>query len=135
MPALLTVQEDKPIYLDHDQLFKQLIGTFFAEFIELFFPTVYEQLDFSSLKPLSDELFTDLIAGERRQANIVMEGTLKDQDTLIIIHVESQSYVQENFNERMYHTLVCCILNIEKQSFLLLFSLMTKLETNQTFLK
>nr|WP_026287182.1 transposase [Gracilibacillus lacisalsi] len=99
----MKVHEDTPTYIDHDQLFKQLIGTFFDEFIEVFFPSVHQQLDFSSLKPLSDEVFTDLIHGERRRADIVMEGRLKEQDTLIIIHVESQSYEQKNFHERMYH--------------------------------
>lgn len=102
MPALLMVHEDKPTYIDHDQLFKQLISTFFEEFIALFFPEMHQQLDFSSIKPLADEVFTDLIHGERRQADMVMEVSLKGQDTLLIIHVESQSYTQEKFRERMY---------------------------------
>lgn len=102
MPALLTVHEDKSTYMDHDQLFKQLIGTFFEEFIELFFPEIHQQLDLSSLKPLADEVFTDLIHGERRHADMVMEASLKGQDTLLIIHLESQSYQQKKFNERMF---------------------------------
>src|SRR5690606_36536279 len=51
---------------------------------------------------LSEEVFTDLIEGESRRADIVIEVKLKGRETLIIIHVEPQSYVQSNFHERMY---------------------------------
>lgn len=55
------------------------------------------------MKTLSEEIFTDLIEGDSRRADIVIEANLKGEDTLIIIHVEPQSYVQPNFNARMYH--------------------------------
>lgn len=54
------------------------------------------------MKPLSEELFTDLMKGENRRADIVVEATLKGKETLIIIHVEPQSYHQDNFPQRMY---------------------------------
>ncbi|WP_240468760.1 transposase [Gracilibacillus sp. YIM 98692] len=60
-------------------------------------------MDFSQVKPLSDEVFTDVMKGESRKADIVMEVKLKGRDTLIIIHVEPQSYPQQNFHQRMYH--------------------------------
>ncbi|MBP2242480.1 hypothetical protein J2Z40_003054 [Cytobacillus eiseniae] len=90
-------------YIHHDQLFKQLIHTFFSEFLEAFFPEVHHHIDFSSIKPLSEEMFTDLIEGESRKADIVIEAKLKGEESLIIIQVEPQSYGQSDFNERMYH--------------------------------
>jgi hypothetical protein len=96
------VRENSSQYIHHDQLFKQLIHTFFSEFLEVFFPEVYHHVDFSAMKPLSEEMFTDLIEGESRRADIVIETNLKGDDTLIIIHVEPQSYVQSDFHERMY---------------------------------
>ncbi|MFA1822491.1 hypothetical protein ACDX78_20405 [Virgibacillus oceani] len=33
--------EKRGEYIDHDRLFKLLIQTFFKEFIEAFFPTIY----------------------------------------------------------------------------------------------
>jgi hypothetical protein len=36
-------------------------------------------------------------------SSINVEAKLKGQDTLIIIHVEPQSYGQPDFNQRMYH--------------------------------
>jgi hypothetical protein len=98
----MLVREDTTQYIHHDQLFKQLIHTFFAEFLELFFPEVYHSVDFTSIMPLSEELFTDLIEGETRRADIVIEARLKENETLIVIHVEPQSYVQPEFQERMY---------------------------------
>ncbi|MFN7566977.1 MAG: flagellar assembly protein H, partial [Microcystis sp.] len=35
--------------IDHDRLFKELISTFFVEFIELFFPQLIDYLDRDSI--------------------------------------------------------------------------------------
>ncbi|WP_368975537.1 Rpn family recombination-promoting nuclease/putative transposase [Caldifermentibacillus hisashii] len=104
MPVLTYVYEDAGTsrYTDHDQLFKELIHTFFAEFLELFFPEVHKYIDFSAIRPLSEEVFTDLLGGESRRADIVIEATLKGEETILIIHVEPQSYYQTNFHKRMY---------------------------------
>ncbi|WP_308012604.1 hypothetical protein [Metabacillus rhizolycopersici] len=77
--------------------------TFFAEFLEVFFPEIHFHLDYSVIKPLSEEMFTDLIEGESKRADIVIETKLKGHDTLLIIYVEPQSYSQSGFHERMYH--------------------------------
>lgn len=99
----MLIHETPNTYIHHDQLFKQLIQTFFEEFLEAFFPEVHKSIDFSVLKPLSEEMFTDLLEGESRRADIIIETKLKKQETIIIIHVEPQSYGQPNFHERMYH--------------------------------
>ena len=102
MTLELLVMEDSKSYTTHDQLFKQLIRTFFAEFMEAFFPEVQENIDFSVLKPLSEQMYTDLINGESRTVDILIETKLRNEDTIIIIHIEPQSYHQTNFNERMF---------------------------------
>lgn len=99
----MVIQEEKKKYMNHDQLFKELINNFFIEFLEVFFPDVHEGIDFHSIKPLSEELYTDLIDGENRRVDIVIEAKLKGHDTLIIIHVEPQSTYQSDFQQRMYH--------------------------------
>jgi len=100
--SLTIVLEEETDYTHHDQLFKELIHIFFEEFLEAFFPEVHHHIDFNSIKPLSEEVFTDLFEGESRKADIVIETKLKNMDTIIIIHVEPQSYGQQNFHERMY---------------------------------
>jgi hypothetical protein len=45
---------------DHDTLFKQLLTTFFQDFIELFLPEVASYLDFATVKPVDKELYCNL---------------------------------------------------------------------------
>ena len=103
MAIEMLIRENPNKYIHHDQIFKQLLHTFLEEFLEAFFPEVHQHIDYSMLKPLSEEMFTDLIEGESRKADIIIETKLKDEETLIIIHVEPQSYRQPDFHERMYH--------------------------------
>ncbi|HHW44627.1 transposase [Desulfofundulus thermobenzoicus] len=88
--------------IDHDRLFKELLETFFAEFMELFFPEASRAIDLTQLKFLQQEVFTDVTAGEKRKVDILVETRLKGEPGLILVHVEPQSYVQGNFNERMF---------------------------------
>ncbi|RDE34609.1 Rpn family recombination-promoting nuclease/putative transposase [Parageobacillus thermoglucosidasius] len=88
--------------VDHDRLFKELIQAFFEEFILLFFPNMYEHIDFRHLSFLSEELFTDVTAGEKYRVDLLVETKLKGEDGLIIVHIENQSYVQPSFPERMF---------------------------------
>ena len=53
--------------IDHDRLFKELLSTFFIEFIELFFPNVMNYLEPDSVTFLDKEVFTDVTKGDRRE--------------------------------------------------------------------
>jgi hypothetical protein len=53
-----------PKNIDHDQLFKQLISTFFLEFLDLFAPELAVNIDQDNLEFLPQEYFTDIIEGE-----------------------------------------------------------------------
>jgi predicted transposase/invertase (TIGR01784 family) len=88
--------------IDHDRLFKELLETFFAEFIELFFPAAARSIDLKHIQFLQQEIFTDVTAGEKRKVDILVETRLKDEPGLILVHVEPQAYEQKNFNERMF---------------------------------
>ena len=74
--------------IDHDRLFKELVTTFFEEFMLLFFPKAYEEIDFSHVSFLSQELYTDVTVGEKRYVDLLVETKLKGEEGLIIIHVE-----------------------------------------------
>ncbi|WP_342665459.1 Rpn family recombination-promoting nuclease/putative transposase [Paucisalibacillus globulus] len=102
MSVLSLVREKTKHYTHHDQLFKELIHNFSEDFLEVFFPEVYELVDFQSVKPRSEEVFTDLHNGEVGRLDIVLEMKIKKQDTFVIIHIEPQSSKQNNFHERMY---------------------------------
>ena len=88
--------------IDHDRLFKELLETFFTEFIQLFFPAAADAIDMNHIKFLQQELFTDITVGEKHQVDILVETRLKGEPGLILVHVEPQSYIQKNFHERMF---------------------------------
>jgi hypothetical protein len=52
--------------IDRDRLFKELLSTFFSEFIELFLPDVAEYIERDSISFLNQEIFTNITSGERR---------------------------------------------------------------------
>lgn len=103
MPLLVKEDPLKRTYTKHDQLFKELSSTFFKEFLEAFFPDVHDHIDFQAIKALPDEVYTDLLKGSTRRLDIVVETKLKETDAIVIIHIEPQSYKQDEFHKRMYH--------------------------------
>lgn len=52
--------------IDHDQLFKELISTFFLEFLQLFVPDLASTIEPDSIRFLQQEYFADLTAGEEK---------------------------------------------------------------------
>jgi len=94
------VKEKRQNYTDHDRLFKQLIKTFFREFLEAFFPELHEQIDFNKITFLSEEKHTH--DGNKRILDLVVEVKWKETDTAIVVHIEPQSSVQTDFHVRMF---------------------------------
>ena len=95
--------------IDHDQLFKQLLSTFFLEFLDLFACELAHNIDLNSLEYLPQEYFTDLIEGERRAMDLVVRARLlrrpNEPDVgkvSVIIDCEHQSSTQANFQRRMF---------------------------------
>jgi predicted transposase YdaD len=88
--------------IDHDRLFKELLSTFFIEFIELFFPEVITYLEPNSITFLDKEVFTDVTAGERYEADLLVQAQFQGKSSYFLIHVENQSYNQADFNKRMF---------------------------------
>ncbi len=88
--------------IDHDQLFKTLLSTFFVEFIELFLPEVANYLERTPITFLPQEYFTDLMTGERKIIDLLALVKFRGQETCFIIHVENQSYTESDFARRMF---------------------------------
>jgi hypothetical protein len=90
------------LVIDHDRLFKELLTTFFIEFLDLFFPEVLRYLDTSRLEFLDKELFTDVTSGDTYEADIVVKAAFQEQPAFFIIHVEHQAQAEEDFDLRMF---------------------------------
>ncbi|MCA2508295.1 DUF4351 domain-containing protein, partial [Microcystis sp. M62BS1] len=86
----------------HDRLFKELISTFFVEFIELFFPQLMDYLDRNSITFLDKEVFTDVTEGERYESDLVAQVKFRGKESFFLIHVEAQESSRQGFNRRMF---------------------------------
>lgn len=88
--------------MDHDRLAKELLTTFFVEFLELFFPNLVQYLDRNSIEFLDKEVFTDVTEGERREVDLLAKARFRGQSLFFLIHVENQAQPQAEFARRMF---------------------------------
>jgi predicted transposase YdaD len=88
--------------IDHDRLFKELISTFFIEFIELFFPQVLEYIDTESIIFLDKEIFTDVTVGDKYETDLIAKVKFLGQPSYFVIHIEAESGARAKFNQRMF---------------------------------
>ncbi len=89
--------------IDHDRLFKELIQTFFWEFIELFLPEILEYVETDTLTFLPEEIFTDVTSGDKRKIDLLAQVKWEGQNSYFLIHLENQAYNQKEFERRMFH--------------------------------
>jgi Domain of unknown function (DUF4351)/Putative transposase, YhgA-like len=89
--------------IDHDRLFKELLETFFWEFLELFLPEVLEYVSRDSLIFLPQEVFTDVTFGEKKEIDLLAQVKFRGENRVFLIHIENQSYTQPEFERRMFH--------------------------------
>jgi predicted transposase YdaD len=88
--------------MDHDRLFKQLLRTYFGEFVELFLPEVDAYLDRSSIEFLDKEVFTDVAGGDRHEVDLVAKARFRGEAACFLVHVEAQAAAREAFAKRMF---------------------------------
>ncbi|MEH2197486.1 DUF4351 domain-containing protein [Nostoc sp.] len=88
--------------IDRDRLFKELLTTFFWEFIELFFPEITAYLERDTISFIDKEVFTDVTAGEKYETDLVVKARFRGQESFFLVHLEHQAYYQEAFDLRMY---------------------------------
>src|SRR5690348_2186212 len=88
--------------MDHDRLFKELLRTFFVEFVELFLPEVNAYLERGTIEFLDKEVFTDVTAGDRHEVDLLVKARFRGREACFLIHVESQASAREAFAGRMF---------------------------------
>jgi hypothetical protein len=88
--------------INHDRLFKELLTTFFVEFLDLFFPSILEYLDTDSIQFVDKELFTDLERGEKKIMDIVALAKFQQQNYSFLVHIEAESSSNTDFNQRLF---------------------------------
>ncbi len=102
----MNFHKSRPIEIDdmtdHDRLFKELLSTFFIEFIELFFPQIASTIDRNSIRFLPQKYFADLTSGEEKIIDLLVEVKQAGQDVGFLVHVEAQSYTEKDFARRIF---------------------------------
>ena len=89
--------------MDHDRLFKELLTTFFREFLDLFLPDVAAALDpEAAIVPMDKEVFTDVTLGEKHEVDVLMKAKFRGQEAFFLVHVENQATPQADFPKRMF---------------------------------
>jgi hypothetical protein len=88
--------------MDHDRLFKQLLTTFFLDFIGLFLPEVSLYLNREGLEFMDKEVFTDVTGGDRHEVDLLVKAKFRETDAFFLIHVENQATPREEFAKRMF---------------------------------
>jgi len=89
--------------MGHDQIWKDVMWTFFEPFIRLFFPEIAGALDFSTAQLVEGEVFTDVPDGNRREPDVVIQVNRTDGNAeIVLIHVEVQSERRGDVPYRMW---------------------------------
>ena len=66
--------------MDHDRPFKELLTTFFYEFVALFLPEIQAYLEPSSVVFLDKEIFTDINEGARYEADLIARARFRGEE-------------------------------------------------------
>jgi predicted transposase YdaD len=88
--------------IDHDRLFKELLSTFFLEFLELFLPEIASTIDPDSPQFLPQEYFADLTTGEDKIIDLLVQVQQAGQPVGFLVHIEAQSTPEADFARRMF---------------------------------
>jgi len=89
--------------IDHDQIFKNLIRSFFQEFMELFLPEVAELFDFGKVEFLEQELYTDVPRGRLKRLDLVVKVGLKGGgEKYVLVHNEFKAQKDWSVPETMF---------------------------------
>ena len=68
----------------HDRLFKELLSTFFAEFLQVFFTQVWEAIESDSWMFLNKEVFTDVTSKKKYEADLIVQAKVKNEESNLI---------------------------------------------------
>ncbi|MBD2580138.1 hypothetical protein [Oscillatoria sp. FACHB-1406] len=79
--------------IDHDAIFKELLSTFFLDFLELFVPSVLEyaeprELSFEPTETVR-EVFSPIAPGKKKIADVVARLSFRDRQACFLVHLES----------------------------------------------
>ena len=88
--------------INQDQKFKELISTFFMEFLDLFLPELARAIEPDSVTFREQEYFVDLVDGETKIIDLLAEVKLSGEEATVLVHIEPQSTSRTSFPQRLF---------------------------------
>ncbi|MBD2204131.1 DUF4351 domain-containing protein [Calothrix sp. FACHB-1219] len=91
---------------EYDSPWKDILQTYFSEFMQFFFPNAYNEIDWRQQPEFLDKELQEVVAdaeiGRRFADKLVKVYLQNGQETWVLIHVEVQSQEEADFAARMY---------------------------------
>ncbi|MFK0731652.1 MAG: Rpn family recombination-promoting nuclease/putative transposase [Gloeotrichia echinulata GP01] len=91
---------------EYDSPWKDILQTYFPEFMQFFFPDAYHEIDWKKPPEFLDKELQEVVADAeigRRFADKLVKVYLKNgQEQWVLIHIEVQSQEDSDFAARMY---------------------------------
>jgi len=87
---------------DHDALFKELLRTFFVEFVNAFLPRMAQYLEPDSIEFLDKEIIREVTARRKHIVDLLVKARFRGEETFFLVHVENQAKTDADFPERMF---------------------------------
>lgn len=95
-----------PTQTDYDSPWKELLDPYFRPFLELFFPTVAQAIDWERGYEFLDKEFQRIAlagtVGRRYADKLVKVWRRTGEETWVLIHIEIQGQRERAFGERMF---------------------------------
>jgi hypothetical protein len=91
---------------NYDEPWKEVIGTYFPDFLLFFYPEIYQEIDWNQTPISLDKELEQITASaetEKRYADKLFKvWLLNHQEIWLLIHLEIQSQYDKEFAQRMY---------------------------------
>lgn len=98
--------QEPPIVPDYDSPWKEMLESYFPDFMAFFFPEAYTDIDwtrgYESLDTELQQIVRDATLGRRRADKLMKVWRRNGTEQMVFIHTEVQGQPQEIFAKRMY---------------------------------
>ena len=97
---------EKKQRVNHDSAWKDILESYFKEFMEFFYPEIAQQIDWRApYETLDNELqsiTTDAMIGKTFVDKLVKVKSLQGREEVVLIHIEVQGQKEEEFSKRLF---------------------------------
>ena len=99
-------KKKKKLSSEQDSMWKEILEEYFPQFLEFFFPDIYQDIDFTKKYEFLDKelqkIVKDSKVGKRLADKLVKVYLREGKELWLLIHCEVQGTQEKNFEERIY---------------------------------